>query len=178
MKLANFQRLDPDYEGVGLSAGGNNDALVWDEFAGDRSRLHEVARAIRLVAGDDRTRPVVEVQVDDEDAAPEGRILMRLHSSRERNASIIKRKKRAVFDQLGKLPCGACGFVFADHYDSIGADFIECHHIVPLSDFRRGQTTRLSDLALVCANCHRMLHRGASSLTIDELKEVVMQTRP
>ncbi|MET9496757.1 HNH endonuclease [Streptomyces sp. NPDC006552] len=32
--------------------------------------------------------------------------------------------------------------------------YIECHHVVPLHEAGEGRT-KLSDLALTCANCHR-----------------------
>ncbi|RQQ41635.1 hypothetical protein DF145_34655, partial [Burkholderia stagnalis] len=35
----------------------------------------------------------------------------------------------------------------------------EAHHIIPLSSTGI-RITRLSDLALLCANCHRLLHRA------------------
>lgn len=48
--------------------------------------------------------------------------------------------------------------------------FIEYHHIMPISDYYANAETTLSDLALVCANCHRMLHRAIGVLTIEQLK--------
>ena len=37
--------------------------------------------------------------------------------------------------------------------------------------------TRLADLALLCSNCHRMIHRTKQWLTVEELKELVEQQR-
>jgi 5-methylcytosine-specific restriction protein A len=53
-----------------------------------------------------------------------------------------------------------------------GADYIECHHVDLLAD-TEVTLTRLEDLALVCANCHRMLHRGDPPPTVDELREMI-----
>ena len=50
MKLMNFRRFDPEFtkEGkVGLTRGGKDEEYVWAEFAGDPTRCHEVALAIR-----------------------------------------------------------------------------------------------------------------------------------
>jgi predicted HNH restriction endonuclease len=44
---------------------------------------------------------------------------------------------------------------------------------VPVSTLRPGTKTKLADLALVCSNCHRMIHRRARWLTIDELRDLV-----
>jgi hypothetical protein len=48
----------------------------------------------------------------------------------------------------------------------------ECHHVVPLH-VSGATTTKLADLAILCANCHRMIHRGDPWLTPDELRDLV-----
>jgi 5-methylcytosine-specific restriction protein A len=52
-----------------------------------------------------------------------------------------------------------CGFDFAGVYGPRGSNFCEVHHLKPLSDVHSEVETRLQDLAIVCSNCHRMLHR-------------------
>lgn len=174
MKLCNFLRLDPAYNGKGLDAGSKLDETVWDEFAQARSRLSDTAHAIVASAGasvqDSPTPPD-----DEEDAAPEGRILLRTHKVRERNTTLARKKKALVLQQSGVLACTVCGFAFEKQYGPWGDGFIECHHTVPLSQLRPGQVTHLRDLALVCANCHRMLHRGGEVLTIEVLRGRVRQ---
>ena len=101
------------------------------------------------------------------------RSLFRLHRTRERNSSLVKRKKAQVLEEVGYLSCGVCGFSFSDFYGSVGEGLIECHHIVPLSQLRPGQRTKLSDLGLVCANCHRVLHRGGEKLSIPALRRLI-----
>ena len=59
-------------------------------------------------------------------------------------------------------------------YGDIGEGFIECHHLLPLSQIRPNQVTKLSDLATVCANCHRMLHRGGYALSLEKLRECLL----
>lgn len=73
--------------------------------------------------------------------------------------------------QHGRLLCEMCGFVYAEYYGELGDGFIECYYTLPPSQMRPGQTTQLVDLALVCANCHRMTHRGGELLTIMALRE-------
>jgi len=174
MKLCNFLRLDPSYSGVGLRAGSKLDEEVWREFANDRKRLASVADAIRAelertsVSSGNYDYDVEEVE------APEGKILFKQHKIRERNPSLVKKKKSIVAKQTnGILRCEVCGFVFKDKYGKLGEGFIECHHTVPLSSLRPGDKTKLKDLALVCSNCHRMLHRGGESLTVGALREII-----
>ncbi|WP_371870797.1 HNH endonuclease [Sandarakinorhabdus glacialis] len=37
--------------------------------------------------------------------------------------------------------------------------FFEAHHIRPLSDTKGITSTRVADLVLLCAGCHRFIHR-------------------
>ena len=67
--------------------------------------------------------------------------------------------------------CKGCGFDFEKTYGSWGENYIEVHHVIPLGDGKRRATNPMTDLTVVCANCHRMIHRKKSiTLTIDELK--------
>lgn len=101
-----------------------------------------------------------EVPQEEELAFSEGRILYRMHSQRERSSSLIRRKKETFLKEHERLTCEICGFDFEDTYGPLGKEFIECHHIVPVSQLSPGSKTRPEDLCLVCSNCHRMLHRG------------------
>jgi 5-methylcytosine-specific restriction enzyme A len=170
MKLCNFLRLDPSYHGKGLDAGARADEEVWREFAGDRTRLEQVANAIRaLVARGERD---IQSPTDDEDAAAEGRLLFRMHRARERNQEIVRRKKEQALAQMGRLACEVCEFDFEMAYGrELGAGFIECHHLQPLGELSAARVTRLSDLALICANCHRMIHRKPVPVTLTALKQ-------
>jgi 5-methylcytosine-specific restriction protein A len=94
---------------------------------------------------------------------------------RERNAALIKRKKEAIRGARGALSREVCGFDFARTYGSLGAGFIEAHHILPLAEVGTG-TTKLADLAPVCSNCHRMLHRAKPWITPAALHDRLAQT--
>ncbi|MCB0213737.1 MAG: HNH endonuclease [Anaerolineae bacterium] len=173
MKLGNFLSIDPAYIGAGLTRGSKLEQEVWDEFASEPYRLKQIASAIRLnyLSLITETKAAYEVEIEDE--FNEGRILTRLHRQRERNPQLTKRKKEKVLKQKGALACEVCEFDFAQVYGELGYGFAECHHLVPLSKLGENQRVRLSDLAIVCANCHRMLHRGKSLLTMGELKKLV-----
>jgi hypothetical protein len=94
----------------------------------------------------------------------------KLHLIRERNKGLIRMAKQRATDS-NKLLCEVCKFNFADKYPVLGDGFIECHHKLPIAT-GGVRDTRIEDLALVCANCHRMLHRKYYSqyLTVEELK--------
>jgi 5-methylcytosine-specific restriction protein A len=159
MKLQNFKAVDPGYTAdgrTGLGAGATQrERTLFERYAGDHDELHAIARQIRdrVEEGGEALPSTPE---EGEDGAVEGRVLYRVHKTRERKKS--EEKKRAVLKATGRLACEACGFDFLAIYGERGRGFAECHHILPLSNGTR--TTYLRDLAIVCANCHRMLHRG------------------
>lgn len=173
-KLLNFHYIGTN-GAAGYSNFGARDQDVWTEFAADRPRLHAVADAIRRGAGD----PVLATMDDSpEDVeAPEGRVLMRMHRIKERSPALVRERKRRALKAHGVLKCETCGFDFKAVYGEIGDGFIECHHTVPLSTLSSDQKTNIGDLALVCANCHRMLHRGGQLLTITALQEQLSETK-
>jgi predicted HNH restriction endonuclease len=98
----------------------------------------------------------------------------RKHLVRERNQALVMKKKRAVLSTTGTLTCEVCRFDFLETYAELGRGFAECHHLTPLALLTETTETRLEDLAIVCANCHRMLHRGKPWKTIAQLKDILL----
>jgi 5-methylcytosine-specific restriction protein A len=49
---------------------------------------------------------------------------------------------------------------------------------VPLSASSESVTTTLDDLAVLCSNCHRIIHRSTPMLSVAELSKVVSRGRP
>jgi hypothetical protein len=117
----------------------------------------------------------IDLPIDDEDpndGQHEGTVQYRLHKLRERSRLIRQQRIQQANDDLR---CEVCGFEFAARYGEIGNQFIEVHHINPIGLADPGGVgTRVEDLALVCSNCHRMLHRRDPQLgrwlTMDELR--------
>lgn len=170
-KLGNFTWIDPQAAG-GLHNASTMDISVWNEFADDRERLGSVAQRIRATLLSGETTETETLDPDFEEAE-EGAVLTRLHRVRERNRRLVARKKQQTLTDTGQLMCEACGFDFGRAYGQIGSGFIECHHRVPLSELSPGARTMLSDLALVCANCHRMIHRRRPWLAVEELTAII-----
>lgn len=121
---------------------------------------------------------IAQENVADEDYGfdsefPEGREIERKHRLRERNQAVIKSAKEAFKQKNGKLHCQVCGFDFQTKYGDIGADFIEGHHTLPISELKGEVKTKVKDVALVCSNCHRMLHRRRPWLKMEELQKLI-----
>jgi 5-methylcytosine-specific restriction endonuclease McrA len=58
----------------------------------------------------------------------------------------------------GILHCEVCEWGRSFEFPEYLTAALEAHHVVPLSE-HEVQDTRLTDLALLCANCHRLIHR-------------------
>jgi len=91
------------------------------------------------------------------------------HRRREgalRDAKIMDGLKRGN----GRLKCEVprCGFDFIDVYGVLGSGYAQVHHLRPLSSVAGAAETRLDDLAIVCANCHAMIHRGGESQPLED----------
>ena len=177
LKLGNFKHYDPDYAGQGLKGGSKLDEAVLNEFYGQRLLLKSTANKIKAAVENksvvDELYSIPNEEDDTLHSVKEGKVIYKLHKLRERDSKINKKKKEVYFKKHGKLNCEVCDFDFYKVYGEIGKGFIEAHHRIPLSDLDGESKTELKDLALVCSNCHRMLHREIDTLSIKELKNKI-----
>ena len=133
-----------------------------------------IARGFQVVnKGNGRRIGVAPIDEDDESSFPEGRAKYRRHRSLERDASLVRRAKANRLNNTGGLKCDACGFDFRARYGPRGAGFIEAHHDVPVKTLKGTKPTKLTDLSLVCSNCHRMLHRATPWMEVRQLKKLL-----
>jgi hypothetical protein len=88
----------------------------------------------------------------------EGNPKMVTHLRRERKPGLAEDKKAQFRRMHGKLFCEACD---CDHseYGRLAEKVFEVHHLRPLAKLRKAQKTKLSDLGVLCSNCHRAIHR-------------------
>ena len=92
----------------------------------------------------------------------------------ERNPKL----RRAAIKYHG-LVCQVCGFDFQKKYGKLGECYIEVHHSQPLAGGKGKpvKTDPKTDMAVVCANCHRMLHhRKHYLLTLADLRAIIAKT--
>jgi 5-methylcytosine-specific restriction protein A len=175
MKLMNIRALDPTYtqQGkVGMMAGGKLEKVIWAEYAGRTTELQSNARAIRDALSNANETEVAKLPAEDYYEGEEGGVLISLHRRYERDRKLIDNKKKAA-KASGEFSCEVCGFDFEKTYGALGADFIEVHHTKPVHLMTSGTKTRLTDLALLCSNCHRMAHRKRTPLTLDQIRHAL-----
>lgn len=104
---------------------------------------------------------------EEEPVAIEGRLLTRLHVYRERDKTFAAQVKKNYKAKYGKLTCEACGLDPVAVYGPSGERCIEAHHKIPIEELQPDSVTRVDDMAIVCASCHRVIHSVKPCLTID-----------
>lgn len=82
---------------------------------------------------------------------PEGARTLRTHLVIERSGAAVKAAK-----ELHSWCCEICGMSFDDRY---GVEYIEAHHVVPLGAREGLAEVSAQDFVMLCANCHRVVHR-------------------
>lgn len=96
----------------------------------------------------------------------------RWHRRAERNQKLAADAKK-----FHGATCKVCGFNFEQKYGERGKGYIEAHHIVPFADLvKEPEPVTLdpkTDFVVVCANCHRMLHRTKPAMLPDQLKDIL-----
>lgn len=102
--------------------------------------------------------------------AEEGRQIRRYSNYYERDSGL-----RAAAISIHGRDCMVCGFNFETTYGERGEDFIEVHHLRPIASFgKRRLVSPMKHMAVVCSNCHRMIHRRKDHvLSLEQLKALI-----
>lgn len=104
---------------------------------------------------------------------PEGKIAERIHKSRERSSKVVTIAKNNFKLKHGHLFCQICKFDFEKKYGKIGTGYIEAHHTIYVSDMKPNHMTSPDEIAMLCANCHRMVHKKRPWLTMKKLNSLL-----
>lgn len=152
-KLQNLRQIAT---GNGLGNTSKTDKAVWEHYGKNPEAVQRRAALIRqAVLAENKSR-----LEDEEDVFAEGRAVTSAHKRRERSKKLRQGllKKRV---ESQSLCCDVCGYrntTGDPRFDDAG---LEAHHLRPLSEV--GETnTKLTDVALLCATCHRLTHRAIS----------------
>lgn len=118
--------------------------------------------------------------LEDPELLSEGK-LVELHLTKhERNPDL---RKRCI--ELHGWRCKGCGLDFKEKYGELGAEYIEVHHMFPISQSSGEHIVDpTTELVPLCANCHAMIHRiKGEEMTIEKLRshinpQYIIQKRP
>lgn len=144
--------------GVGLKNTAEIDRLIWEQFGDKPNEVRALAEQIRAAIA---STSKLKRSDQEELTFPEGRIITRTHIAYERSVS-LRRELLQSRREADELKCDCCGYrPPLDHCGDWALAALEVHHVTPIS--RAGQKrTRLNEVALLCANCHRLMHRVIS----------------
>lgn len=164
-----LQNLKDAATGKGLKNTSKTDQTVWKEFGHNPPLVKKIATDIKsgleLIAEE-------PAKYNSNFEYNEGSVIYRIHARRERsielrNKFLGKRKK------TGELTCELCGHQALHIPSEYRESVFEIHHLNPLNNTGKTKNT-LKDLALVCANCHRVLHKlireSTSTISLKEAK--------
>jgi 5-methylcytosine-specific restriction enzyme A len=110
-------------------------------------------------------------ELDEAIVGLEGEVRSRVVNHRQRERALRQAKVASVLEVTGRLQCEVvgCGFDFAERYGELGKGYAQVHHLQQLGRLVEPMETRLEDLAIVCANCHAMIHRDGENRPLDAL---------
>lgn len=95
----------------------------------------------------------------------------RRHRQIERNPAHSKRVKH-----LQGSTCKGCDRNPEEFYGTVGAGLVDAHHLHPLSALGEGEVVLfdpLKDFAVLCPNCHRVIHRLENPGDLTALRRLV-----
>ncbi len=166
-KLMNLRQVAT---GKGLGNVSNMDRLIWAEFGQRPSEVREIAAAIKAGIAIVGSQAIPEVEQE----LPEGRLLTALHMRRERNPKV--RKMLLDARRPHGLRCEVCDLTRPSLEISMQEAMFEAHHLVPLAEVGE-RKTKLADLSLLCASCHRLIHRAmilrSRPVDVDEARSLI-----
>lgn len=164
----------------------NNAKLKYHEFLKEKDeakqeeiqqRAREDLLQLELQKKEDEKQ--LEIATNDIDSLNYENIEMTEGAVSERFVSYYERKPelRAAAIKIHGTKCmvSNCNFDFEIIYGIRGKNYIEVHHIKPLSS--RISIEKINpklDMVVVCSNCHRIIHREKDNiLTIEQVNELI-----
>jgi 5-methylcytosine-specific restriction protein A len=131
----------------------------------ESAHYREFLESFRLFA---QSKPSSSISLEEQKAFQEGqRSLVEALISARNPQLVAAAKAHYGFD------CQVCGFNFGKYYGKIGEDFIEAHHKVALASKKGRRLSSVDDINVLCANCHRMVHKETPPIPIERLKQMI-----
>jgi 5-methylcytosine-specific restriction enzyme A len=158
MKLMNLRAEDPRKKvKSGLGDTSAMDKKIWESYEEHLNQVHIDAQELLQNLNMFQASPTEfdETSESESVSAQEGGWKDKLHRVKERR-SLREPRLSKMLETHGKYFCECCSIQSPDAKDP--TSILEVHHIVPLAEIDFIQQTTLEDLAVLCANCHRLIH--------------------
>lgn len=171
-KLQNIRQIAT---GQGLGNVSAADKAVWADYGDKPDLVRELSDRIRAQASDSEVAAEEVARIGDDEEFVEGKLMTALHRIRERNPKLrvrLLRKRR----ERGMLSCDACGDGPKVVDNNLQESGFEGHHVVPLA-LSMERKSKVEDMALLCATCHRLIHRAMHMrrgwVTVEAFRELL-----
>lgn len=95
----------------------------------------------------------------------------RQHRRIERDSNHSK-----IVKKLQGTRCKGCDVDPVEIYGDIASGMVDAHHLTPLSKLQDGETVEfdpLTDFAILCPSCHRVMHRMKNPGDLDGLRRLI-----
>lgn len=139
------------------------------------SKWHPSRRKVRLGKGEKpATKPSPKPAAGKK---PRGVNMLEGAVLQQRDREVHQRNpqlRRLCIEAYGnKYECVVCGMNFVKTYGEIGKEFIEVHHLYPISETDgEHEVDPATDMIPLCSNCHSMIHRLTDPADWQRLKEM------
>lgn len=175
LKLQNLHAAVTRNESGLSSSKADKKAVLDFPFPGAKSEIAALGLTIRESIASSANQALV-LPTEDSDTFFEGKIVTATHKRRERDPKLRNKLLSIKRGPQGQLRCEMCDFE-AGHIEAGLSDcMFEAHHIKPLSSREIASPTKVTDLSLLCASCHRLIHRLISKrqtwVPIEEAREL------
>lgn len=101
-----------------------------------------------------------------------------VEGTKTESVQIVRERNQALRDKALKSAkgiCCVCNRDFSKVLEGRGVRVLQVHHRKQLASFDKPSVTKLSDLAVVCANCHLLLHLDPkNALPIAKLQKLLV----
>jgi 5-methylcytosine-specific restriction protein A len=159
-KMQNFIHLDPDCKANGQRGrphGSTLDEVVWDEFNAHPEALKKACQSIRKATKEKSKNlnrpPKASALTPGDISAMEGERIEQRSYRRKRDQGL----RWTAWNNAGGVGA-ACGVNYSKLLAGKGAKVLQVHHKGQLSHLDAPKLHTPNDLAVVCANCHALIH--------------------
>ncbi|WP_226552502.1 HNH endonuclease [Celeribacter naphthalenivorans] len=144
-----------------------------EEFYDAHEVIYPDGTSRRFEAGDNVDYGIEEIGGEETPSFLERRVT-RFHKAWERRGADTRKVK-----EIRGLTCEGCGLNAEAHFGrKIAMSCIEAHHLKPVAEMPvEGRRANPDDFAVLCASCHRIIHRLESPDDLEGLRAVVKGVR-
>jgi hypothetical protein len=154
------------------------DSILLSDVIGNKTVGHHFTTYTSIDISPDFWESILGLASDGENDVPE-----HISVTEKRKYRVHKRIERnpaagAAAKKLHGFTCQACDFDYSSFYGNLGTGFIEAHHLRPISKLQLGEAVDYNvatDFAVLCSNCHRMIHRMADPSDLAGLRKLIQK---